>query len=387
MKADFLLKGGRVIDPSRNMDCIGDVAIRNNRIVDTETESMEYSHVIDVSGCIVSPGLVDYHTHVFYDGSGEAIRPDFMAAQGTTAAVDAGTAGTANFEAYYRTTVASSIIRLKSYLTVYSGGQIDPKLCEDFNPELFNVDRMIRLVDKYRDNILGLKIRLSHGVVPDDRAMDYLQAVLKLADQINGELGTRLRVCVHTTNSPIPAGTLAECLRPGDIFCHCYQGGINGIVLPDGEIDPGVRKARERGVIFDAANGKGNFGLDAARGALKKEFYPDIISSDLTIDKFNIPPHAKNFPVVLSKYLTLGMDLMSVLRAATSNPAREMGMEGQIGTLRPGACADVVVMKLKNVTVHHRDWIDRELIGHELLVPQMTICAGEIQYCATDFWV
>lgn len=402
MKADFLIKNGRVVDPSRNFDGVMDIAIRNARIIGLEKENgasagpapagrqdgrIDAAHIIDASGLIVAPGLIDFHTHVFYKGSSLSVQPDLLAAQGTTAAVDAGTAGTANFEAFYNTSIASSAIRLKGFLTVYSGGQLDGKLCEDFNPKLFNLDRMERLVDKFRSHILGLKIRLSKGVVPEETKVDYLKAVVELADCLNHRLGTDLKVCVHTTNSPVPAGELAGCLRPGDIFCHCFQGGQNNLILPDGSVDPGVLEARKRGVIFDAANGKSNFALATARQALSQGFLPDIISTDLTSDKLNIPPYAKSLPVVLSKYLTLGMGLMDVLRAATAAPAKAMKMEGEIGTLTPGAYADVVLLEEKHMPVHHRDWKEEELTGNELLVPKMTICGGEILYCAGDFWV
>lgn len=103
----------------------------------------------------------------------------------------------------------------------------------------------------------------------------------------------------------LPPENLADCLRPGDIFCHCFQGAGNPIAAEDGTIDPLVLKARERGVIFDAANGKGNFGLKAAKRALAAGFLPDVISTDLTVDKFNMPPYAKNLPLVISKYLAL----------------------------------------------------------------------------------
>ena len=375
------------MDPRTGLDRIQDLVILNNRIVDPQGEAVTCDHIIDATDCVVAPGLIDFHTHVFYEGSGIGIRPDFMIPQGTTSAVDAGTSGTANFEAFYKTVVASSTVRLKSFLTVYSGGQLDPKLCEDFNPELFNLERMERIVDKYRDNILGLKIRFSRGVVPDDKGMDYLKATVELADWLNARLGTALRVCVHTTNSPVSAGDLASCLRPGDIFCHCFQGSGNHLVLENGEIDPGVLEARKRGVLFDAANGKGNFGIETAKRALAKNFLPDIISSDLTNDKFNMPPYDKNLPTVLSKYLTLGLDLMTVLRTVTEIPAKIMGMAGQIGTLQPGAYADVVVLKEKNIPVLHKDWKDDTLQGNVLLVPQMTLCAGEIQFCQTDFWL
>ncbi len=387
MVADYVIRGGRVMDPATNTDEIRDVVVCGSRIVDPQGETVECGHVIDASGYLVTPGLIDFHTHIFYEGGGTSIRPDFMIAQGTTAAVDAGTAGAVTFEAFYKTVVAQSTTRIKSFLTTYSGGQLDAKLCEDFAPELYNLERMERVVDKYRDNILGLKIRISRGVVPDERGMEYLKKTVELAEILNHKLGTDLRVCVHTTNAPMTAGELAACLRPGDIFCHCYQGAGNTIVMEDGQIAAEVLAARKRGVIFDAANGKGNFGFAAARSALAAGFYPDIISSDLTIDKFNMPPYAKNFPTVLSKYLDMGLDLMTILRAATATPAEVMGMKGQIGTLSAGAYADIAIFKEKKQYVLHKDWCDDELEGHVLLVPQLTMSAGEIYYCQTDFFL
>lgn len=387
MRADFIIRGGRVMDPYTAVDGIRDVVIQNMKIVDPQGENVECDHVIDASGCIVAPGLIDFHTHIFYEGSGSCLRPDLMIAQGTTAAVDAGSAGTVTYEAFYKTVVAQSAIRIKSFLTTYSGGQLDFKLCEDFNPELINLPRMERVIDKYRDNILGLKIRLSKGVVPDDKGLEYLKRIVELAGELDRKLGTSLRVCVHTTNAPITAGELADCLRPGDIFCHCYQGMGNTIVLEDGGISPQILEARKRGVIFDAANGRGNFGVETAKRALAAGFLPDIISSDLTIDKLNIPPYAKNLLSVMAKYITMGMDLMDVLRAVTATPAKIMGMEGKIGTLKPGADADIVILKQKQKTFVQKDFKDEELVSNTLFVPQMTMCAGEINFCQTDFFL
>jgi predicted amidohydrolase len=387
MNADYIIKNGRVIDPASNTDEIHDVVICNNKIADYNSNKFVSKHIIDAKGCLVTPGLVDFHTHIYYEGSGIGIKPDMMIPQGTTAAVDAGTAGSSNFGSFYESVVVHSLVKIKSFLTVYSGGQLDPKLCEDFNPSLYNYERMIRVIDKYRDNILGLKIRISKGVVPDDKGMDYLKAVVELADKINAQLGTNLSVCVHTTNSPMTAGELASCLRPGDIFCHCFQGNGNNLILEDGSIDQGILKARSRGILFDAANGKGNFGISTAKKALAQGFLPDIISSDLTNDKFNMPPYDKNFVTVLSKYLSLGLDLMTVFKAATSTPAKLMGLKEQIGTLKAGASADIAIFKLKDIPVLHKDWKDNELQGNQLLIPQMTFCNGEIQFCQNDFWL
>ena len=363
MKVDYIIRGGRVVDPSAGIDEIRDIYIKNMRIADLKGEAAECNPdcIIDASGKLVTPGLIDFHTHLFHEGSSICIHPDMM--------------------------IAQSQVRIKGFLTVYGGGQLDPKLCEDFNPALYNVEKMERVIEANRDNILGLKIRLSKGVVPDETGADYLRTVVKLADELNARLGTSLRVCVHTTNSPVTAGELADCLRPGDIFCHCFQGAGNPIVAEDGTIDPLVLKARERGVIFDAANGKGNFGLKAAKRALAAGFLPDVISTDLTVDKFNMPPYAKNLPLVISKYLALGLDFNTIIRAVTETPARLMGLEGQIGTLKAGAIANIAIFDLKDREYVQKDFCDDEIVCSQILVPQLTMAAGEIQYCQSDFYL
>ena len=380
MKVDYIIRGGRVIDPAAGIDGIRDIAVRNMRIVEIGSEPVEAAWpVIDAPGRIVTPGLIDFHTHLFHQGSSICIHPDMMLAQGTTAAVDAGSAGTSTYESFAQTVISRAQVRVKGFLTVYGGGQLDPKLCEDFNPALYNVDKMERVVDANRDNLLGLKIRLSKGVVPEETGADYLKACVALAETLNRRLGTSLRVCVHTTNAPVPAGELADCLRPGDIFAHCFQGAGNTIVLPDGSIDPGVLAARARGVIFDAANGKGNFGLVTAKAALAAGFKPDIISTDLTVDKFNMPPYAKNLPLLMSKYLALGMTLPEIVERVTARPAALMGMAGQIGTLRPGAYADIAIFRQKSVSYVQKDFRDDALTCDTMLVPQLTMLSGEIQ--------
>lgn len=389
MKVDYIIRGGRVIDPASETDEIRDVYIKNMRIIEPDDTSVECisSRIIYADGMIVTPGLIDFHTHIFSDGSSICINPDMMIAQGTTACVDAGSAGTSTYEAFAKTVIAQSKVRVKGFMTVYGGGQLDPKLCEDFNPKLYNEEKMERVIDANRDNVLGLKIRLSKGVVPTETGADYLKAVVELAERLNERLDTELRVCVHTTNSPVSAGELASCLRAGDIFCHCFQGAGNTIINDEERIDEKVIQARKRGVIFDAANGMGNFSLKVAKAALNAGFLPDVISSDLTSDKFNMPPYAKNFPMVLSKYLALGLDLNTIIRKATVEPAKLMKMEGKIGTLQAGAYADIAIFKMKNMSYRQRDFCNDEIICNQIIVPQLTMINGEIQYCQTDYYL
>ena len=211
MRFDYIIKNGRIIDPSQNLDAVQDIYIRNSRVVSLPNgETAECEHIIDAEGCIVTPGWIDFHTHLFREGSNICIDPDMMVAQGTTAAVDAGSAGSATYEAFYKSVIAQSMIRVKAFLTLYAGGQLDPKLLEDFNPKLYNFDKIERIVEKHTDDLLGFKVRISRGVVPDDKGMDYLKAVVDAANTIGEKVGRHLRVCVHTTNSPMSAGELAS---------------------------------------------------------------------------------------------------------------------------------------------------------------------------------
>lgn len=381
MNADYILRGARVIDPAAGTDEIRDVYIREGRIVPTcGAADCPPDQIVDVHGCIVTPGLIDYHAHVFHTGSTIAIEPDALLAQGTTTVVDAGTAGCANYELFEVSVMENAAIRIMAYLNVYDRGQEDAARPENFDPALYDREAMATLAAE-RPGILGLKLRLSRGIVPDERAEEILRACVELADELEARIGRPLRLCVHATDCPLPAGELAAMLRPGDIFCHCFQGKSHSIITEDGGIDPGVWKARERGLVFDAANGRGNFSLFVARGALRAGFLPDVISSDLTVSTFRGSSHVRSLPHVLSKYLALGLSLPEVLRRCTEIPAKLLGMEGEIGTLHPGARADIAVFKLEDRTWEQEDFCGEKIHCQQLLVPRMTFLDGKPVFC------
>lgn len=373
MKADILLRGGRVIDPAAGIDEIRDLAVRGDRIVEAD----DAVRSIDAAGCIVCPGLIDFHAHLFTGVSGISVDPDRLIAQGTTAAVDAGSAGCANYERF-SDLIGQSRIQIKSFINFYPFGQLGGGAVEDYSPALCRVEELEPVIDRHRDQILGLKLRLSRGIVPENSGAEALRRCVAAADELERRLGLPLRVCVHTTDSPVPAGELADCLRPGDIFCHCYQGVGHPIVTADGAIEAGVLRARERGVLFDAANGKSNFSLAVARTALAAGFLPDVISTDLTAMTAGPSPHVGSLPRVLSKYLALGMGLPEILRRCTEIPARIMGLEGRCGTLRPGARADLAVFRPEDQRWEQLDYCGEALRCERLLVPQLTILGGGI---------
>ena len=215
---DAVIRGGRVIDPAAGIDEIRDIWICDGRIVEPDGSP---AREIDASGCIVTPGLIDYHAHVFHPGSALSVPPELLLRQGTTTVVDAGSAGCENYEDFERNVMESSGIRILSFLNVSSFGLAGT---ENYDPTATDIEGIARTIEKYPDQIQGLKIRLSRGIVPAEHAAAWLRACVALADILEEQLGKKLRVCVHTTDSPISAAEIAGLLRPGDIFCHCYQG-------------------------------------------------------------------------------------------------------------------------------------------------------------------
>ncbi len=377
MTVDIIVRNGRILDPARGLDAIGDIAVSGNRIVELPEGGAEAGQEIDASGCLVLPGLIDFHTHLFYSGGVTPIKPDLLLAMGVTGAVDAGTSGCANYDAFHRCDIVSSHLRIKSFLNVHSAGLPDEWMPENIDPRYFNEKAVRRVVERYGDRILGLKVRLTRELCD---GIEPLEAALALADRIGG-----LRVCVHVTDAPCSMERIADVLRPGDIFCHMYHGRGDTILDSSGRIWPAVRRARERGVIFDASHGKGNFSHDVALRAIGEGFYPDVISTDIGNFKIYISHWARSLPFLMSKFLSLGMDLPSVLRAVSETPARLMGMAGHIGTLAPGAYADIALFTLEPRRVRYQDFFNTDNYGDQLLIPRFVICDGEYVWGAADF--
>jgi dihydroorotase len=71
MEFDLLLRGGRVIDPSSSIDAVLDIGFSNGRVaaLDREIPPDRAAKIVDASGRIVTPGLIDLHTHVYWGGT------------------------------------------------------------------------------------------------------------------------------------------------------------------------------------------------------------------------------------------------------------------------------------------------------------------------------
>lgn len=373
---DLLIINGHVVDPYRGVDAVEPVAIYNGKITRYE-EGEPARHVIDAAGKYVFPGLIDSHAHMFSEGTEIGIYPDVAyLPTGVTSAVDC-SAGVANYRLFRSSIIARSKVRIKSFLQVCSAGLVTTSYHECIDPKYFNPEKMARIYDENRDNILGLKIRQSEELA-EGLGIQPLIETVKIADKIG------CPVEVHCTNIPVPTSEVLKVLRPGDIFEHVYQGVKNTILDENGRLYDCVKEARKRGILFDTAEGRKHGDFDVMLAAREQGFTADFCSTDLVLASM-YRRSIFSLPNLMSRYIAMGIPLAETVNMATAAPARLMKMEGEIGCLGEGARADVAVFDWLSLHQTWRDWKGAAFEADRVLKPQMTIKDGDIVYCAPEF--
>ncbi|PXW57648.1 putative amidohydrolase [Grimontella sp. AG753] len=381
MKLDILIKNGLVADLDSGSYINQNIGIVGNRIVDLHTADSQAETVIDAAGCIVLPGLIDFHAHVFHGGTAISVNPDVLCLpNGVTSVVDAGSSGWVNYKLFRNSVIHTAQTRIKSYLNVVNvglstlGGGPTGYL-ENTNPANYNVEKISQTLNENRDNILGLKLRYSQDIATGRNfSSDPFYAAVALARELKTTL------CVHVTDSRLPADELIGHFQTDDIYAHCFHGTGNAILKESGEVFPAIKEAKARGVIFDCSNGVAHFDFTVARNAMEQGFNPDIISTDLTLRNSLRTDKVFSLLFIMSKYLNMGMSFFDVVRAVTRTPARLMKMEGQIGTLAPGAFADIAIVKLRKEKIVFEDTKGTQLDGDRYIDNCATISNGQIVY-------
>lgn len=380
MKVDILIKNGLVVNPSDNTMEVMDVAVVKRKIFQKGKNITDINAdiEIDATGCIITPGLIDCHLHLFA-GSGESgMQPDITFLPfGVTGGVDGGSAGISNYELFSSVIIHHSVTTVKAYLSPSPAGQATIKYYpENVDPKHFDVERIADCVERHRGEIVAIKMRISRNIV-GEFGLKPLEAAVKIGERVG------LPVVVHSTD---PAGNVEQVLdilRPGDVFGHAFHGTGDCIIGKDGRVKPCVHAARKRGILFDVANGIAHFVISVAQQALAEGFLPDTISTDETTKSmYRQPVHS--LPFIMSKYLCLGMSLQDVICATTWRPAQIYGFDG-MGTLCEGANADIAVFKLIEKPMRFRDTRGDFLNGNKALIPQMTVKNGTILYRQVDF--
>jgi dihydroorotase len=363
LKFDLIVKGGRVVDPSRKLNAIRDVAIADGRIVAVKANiSADATETIDARGKLVLPGLIDIHTHAARAADGPAL----CLADGVTGLIDAGSQG-ADRIAETIAVAKSAPQQCRVLINIGRAGILPEGDTMDIARA--DVGAAREAIGRNREMIAGVKARLSRDVAG---ANDY--EVLRRAQEVASSFHLPLMIHMGQTVSPLPK--LLALLKPGDIVTHMFAPPPNSIIDDDGHILPEVMAARHRGVLFDLGNGRtGHLRWDIAERVLQARFLPDTFSTDWTPE--GRTAQIIDFPNVMSKFLMLGMPIDQVVACATVNASRTFPVFRGRGTLAVGAPADVAVLELREGTFEFVDNFQNKRTGRERLFPSATVLAGK----------
>ena len=363
VKYDMIVKGGRVIDPSRKLNAIGDVAIADGRIAAVKTNiSTGAIETIDARGKLVMPGLIDIHTHATRLNNG----PELCLADGVTGLVDAGTQG-ADGIAETIAVAKSAPQQCRVLINIGRAGILPEGDTMDLSRA--DIGAVREAIGRNREMIAGIKARLSRDVAgPND--FEVLRRSQEVASSFN------LPVMIHMGQTVSPLPKLLALLKPGDIVTHMFAPPPNSIIDDNGHILPEVVAARRRGVRFDLGNGRtGHLRWDVAESVLREGFLPDTFSTDWTPE--GRAAQVVDFPNVMSKFLLLGMSVDQVVACATINASHAFPFFRNRGTLKVGAPADVAVLELREGTFEFVDNYQIKRSGRQRLFPSATVLAGK----------
>jgi dihydroorotase len=369
---DLLIRGGEVIDPIQELRGVRDVAIRWGRIaaVQPGIDPVRAAQVVDARGKLVLPGLVDLHAHVYPQGSALGLPADELVPHTcTTTYVSCGDAGANNFSAFRHYIAAQARSRLFAFVHISTIGLAGFPVGESLDLAYADVDAAARTIAENRDLVLGVKVRISRNVVGGN-GLEPLRRAIAAAEHA----GTGARVMCHIGDAPGQLSELLDLLRPGDVLTHAFSGAGNNVVQ-NGRVVPAALDARRRGVVIDGGHGGGSFDYTVAEPAIEQGLAPDTISSDIHALSGNTPgmPY---LPWVMSKFLNLGFSLEQVVRMATLAPSRVIDRVDGLGTLQPGAPADVSILELVEEPVRFVDTRGNQRSGTRWLRPVQAVRAG-----------
>jgi dihydroorotase len=355
VRFDLIIKGGHVVDPSAGLSGLRDVAIIGDRIaaIDEAIPAEAAWRVVDASGQYVTPGLIDLHTHLFRGVGYFGVDADAIAWRcGVTTWVDAGSSGAFSIPGFREFIVERSRVRIRAFIAMSYMGIPGLNYDEYGVLQSLDPDVLRRAVAAHRDILVGIKVRMGTGRT-GYQGLEPLRRARMSADDLG------LPIMCHIATAPPSVDEILEFLKAGDIVTHSYTGQTERLVDGQGALLEAARRARERGVIFDIGHGSGSFSFESAEALVRAGFWPDVISTD--IHQVSLPgpnlldPLAQDIVArvagdgspqftlltAMSKFLYLGWDFADVIRATTSRPAEVLGMQGRVGTLMPGACADI----------------------------------------------
>jgi len=336
---DLLIRAGRIVCTVTSLDGPGAVAIRGDRIVaagahfdGTARQSLDFPEAL------LLPGLIDMHAHPAKSGSKYGVDPDLeFLPRGVTTVLSQGDAGAENWLAYRGETIERSRTRIRLAINLSKKGEPQGGPCFR-DSDWIDLDACRQSIVEGGDLIWGIAVNVSRASCSLDPP-DVLRKALDVAERTGKPLLYGMRNPTDWSVSEQLA-----LLRPGDVVTYLFRDGEWSIIGDNGRVRPEVRKARQRGVLFDACHGMNSFSFRVAEAAIADDFYPDTISTD-QYEKHvgSQPPH--DLPRTMSKFLAAGMPEREVFARVGTRPARILQLVDEVGTLAPGSCADLTVLE------------------------------------------
>jgi dihydroorotase len=341
---DLLIAGGRVIDPVQNLSAERDVAIAGGRIarVAANIPPGQARQVYDAKGKIVTPGLIDAHTHVYQYGINLSVDSDIVGFQsGVTTVLDCGSTGAGTFAGFRRYVIDRASTRIYALLNISTIGLVVTNEIY-LDPRMIDARAAIRTIEANRDRLMGVKVRVNgkHSDLPHD--LEVLKTAREVAD------ATGLPIMMHWSTEP----DLLAMLKRGDILAHPFnppsENSAN-LFGADGtqseKVLPQILALKDRGIWTDGQLGTTHHSWAISEKAAGLGWFPDSISTDIGRTPDGQPASVL---VPMSEFLHLGMPLEKVIAGVTTTPAKMLNFPEKVGTLEQGVTADVAVLELKD---------------------------------------
>ncbi len=339
---DLLIAGGRVIDPGQNLSAVRDVAILHGRVarIAENIPHTQARSVFDATDKIVTPGLIDLHSHVYEHGTPLGVNSDRVGIEaGVTTIVDCGTAGAAMFPGFRKFVIEGARTRIYALLNISTAGCCTDEIYLD--PRLINIDAARAVIAEHRDLILGLKVRV-RGRHED---LEHDISVMTTARELADEMG--IPIMMHWSIEP----DLLAILKRGDILTHPFnpvsQNNANvfgsGTTQAD-EVLPQILELKDRGIYTDGQLGTTHHSWEVSEKAMRQGWFPDAISTDVARNPDGTPASVL---LPMSQYLHLGLSLDQVIERVTATPAAMLNYPEKVGSLEPDSPADVAVLDLE----------------------------------------
>ena len=377
---DLLLKGGTVVDPSQGLHQELDVAITGDLIsrLAPSINAAESARVVDVRGKLVTPGLIDLHTHLYYVG-GNPNHPDNAGVlAGVTTVADAGGPGPGNFREFQDVILSQAQTTVYSFLSIFG----DRRAASMTDESEFDVAGVIRTARDNPDLVKGVKVLVTPRTV-QAFGLKHVEAAKAAAREAGIRIMMHIGDVGPSDQTPTPPETVARALSmldPGDIVTHIFTPLTGAALDRDGRLLPELKEAQERGVVMDTSYGDFNFGWERAEAVLSQGLTPDTIATDIEVQPgagFR-SLEARGLLEYASFFLELGFSLDEVVRMSTVNPARALGIEDSAGSLAEGRDADVSVVEPLAGQWLLNDATGVSRTGSVALVPAFTVKGGRV---------